>query len=348
MRAKTNTKTNSDTKKIITKKGPVQNPTQKKNTKKRIREYLWKKCPVPSKKLKLYKFRYQGLDGPNPNYITPDMKTPLSFYSLFLTDELLDKIAAETNRYAEQCIVNRIVDENLKETARLIRWKETNRDELRNFIAIVMWMGLDQKPTLAHYWSSNPLYDGTTRNYMSRNRLELLLRYIHFSDNENCNTADKMHKLGSILDYLNDQFSKMYIPGDKVCIDETMMSFKGRLGFKQYIPNKRHKWGIKFFKLCLPHGYTYRFKVYCGNENDREDDISLSEDVVMKLCENILDEKRTLYVDNFYTSVSLASRLLKRKTHLVGTLRSNRKNNPKTVQKKKLERGIFHFQKFSK
>lgn len=267
------------------------------------------------------------------------MTLPLHFYQLFLTDELLDVIVEETNRYAEQCIIDRMINENLSEKARLCNWTDTNKDEIKNFIAILMWMGLDQKPTLAHYWSNNPIYDGKTRDFMSRNWFELLLRYIHFADNRNSNANDKLHKLGTVLSYLNDRFSKMYIPGEKVCIDETMMPFKGRLGFIQYIPNKRHKWGIKFFKLCLPHGYMYRFKVYCGNENDREDDISLSEDVVMKLCENLLDEKRTLYVDNFYTSVSLARRLLKRKTHLVGTLRSNRKYNPKFVQKKKLKKG---------
>lgn len=44
---------------------------------------------------------------------------------------------------------------------------------------------------------------------------------------------------------------------------------------------------------------------------------------VLELAGPLLDAGRTLYCDNWYTSVSLASQLLDRYTHLVGTLRAN-------------------------
>lgn len=59
----------------------------------------------------------------------------------------------------------------------------------------------------------------------------------------------------------------------------------------------------------------------------------------MELMESYLDEKICLFVDNWYTSTDLAEKLLDRNTHLVGTLRANRKRNPKEVTKKKLARG---------
>lgn len=59
----------------------------------------------------------------------------------------------------------------------------------------------------------------------------------------------------------------------------------------------------------------------------------------MSLAEELLDEGRTLYTDNYYTSVPLALRLRNRKTHLVGTLRANRKYLPKEVVQAKLKRG---------
>lgn len=109
-----------------------------------------------------------------------------------------------------------------------------------------------------------------------------------------------------------------------------LMPWRGRLVFRQFIPSKSHKYDIKFFKLCLPHGYTHKFKIYIGDEDSETNidkdtglPLGLSEPVVLHLCQNVLDNGRTLYIDNFYTSVSLAKSLLKRKTHLVGTLRSN-------------------------
>ena len=55
--------------------------------------------------------------------------------------------------------------------------------------------------------------------------------------------------------------------------------------------------------------------------------------------DGLLDSGRTLYTDNWYTSVPLAKTLINRDTHLVGTLRSNRKDIPKEVIQKKLKKG---------
>ena len=55
--------------------------------------------------------------------------------------------------------------------------------------------------------------------------------------------------------------------------------------------------------------------------------------------EGLLKEGRTLFVDNFYTSVTLARKLLENQTYVCGTLRKNRKGNPGCVVNKKLKRG---------
>jgi len=44
-------------------------------------------------------------------------------------------------------------------------------------------------------------------------------------------------------------------------------------------------------------------------------------------------------VANWYTSVNLAKKLIEKDTHLIGTLRNNRKDTPKEVVFKKLKRG---------
>ena len=42
----------------------------------------------------------------------------------------------------------------------------------------------------------------------------------------------------------------MYIPNKHVAIDEKLLFLKGRLGFWQYILNKRTWFEIKMFSLC--------------------------------------------------------------------------------------------------
>lgn len=48
-------------------------------------------------------------------------------------------------------------------------------------------------------------------------------------------------------------------------VDESMVPFRGRLIFKQFIPRKAHKYGVKLFKICEANGYTHNIKVYAGN-----------------------------------------------------------------------------------
>lgn len=61
--------------------------------------------------------------------------------------------------------------------------------------------------------------------------------------------------------------------------------------------------------------------------------------VVMSLCDNILNLGHTVATDNWYTSLDLANELISKDTHLVGTLRKNRKGLPKNVVEAKLGKG---------
>lgn len=58
--------------------------------------------------------------------------------------------------------------------------------------------------------------------------------------------------------------SSVYYPGKELSLDESMMLWRGRLLFRQYIKGKRHKYGIKFYSLCEPDGLCLNFVLYSG------------------------------------------------------------------------------------
>jgi len=59
-------------------------------------------------------------------------------------------------------------------------------------------------------------------------------------------------------------FQHTYILQRYVSIDESMMAYKGRLGWVQYIPSKRARFGVKFFTLCESQtGYIWNSIIYC-------------------------------------------------------------------------------------
>ena len=117
-----------------------------------------------------------------------------------------------------------------------------------------------------------------------------------------------------------------------------MISWRGRLLFKQYIPGKAHKYGIKMYKLAATNGYTWNYLIYTG-EQDPLAGVEHAERVVMNLLDGLSGCYRTVVIDNFYTSIPLARRLLAHDTYFLGTPRSNRAASGKEILQKKLKCG---------
>ncbi|CAH2013564.1 unnamed protein product [Acanthoscelides obtectus] len=155
-------------------------------------------------------------------------------------------------------------------------------------------------------------------------------------DNNRAIAGDKFAKIKPLLDKLLKNYKDLYTPEEYVCVDETMLPYRGRLSIKQYIKSKRHKYGIKLFKLCSGTGYTYNIKIYAGKESGER---ITPEGIVTFLTQDIIGLGRTLVTDNWYTSLPLAKRMLDSNTHLIDTIRKNRKGLPKEVVDKKLKKG---------
>jgi hypothetical protein len=84
---------------------------------------------------------------------------------------------------------------------------------------------------------------------------------LHFTDNDeetdhNDKNYDRLWIITETFDMLNVVYSKFYNPSEPLAIDEVIVLLKGRVVFKQYIPQKHKRFGIKIFKLCDTAGYT--------------------------------------------------------------------------------------------
>uniref|UniRef100_A0A914D5G0 PiggyBac transposable element-derived protein domain-containing protein n=1 Tax=Acrobeloides nanus TaxID=290746 RepID=A0A914D5G0_9BILA len=89
--------------------------------------------------------------------------------------------------------------------------------------------------------------------------------------------------------------------------------------------------------LCSKGGYTHRIVVYAGRVE--KSDGSVAEKSVFELMEQYLMRGRRLFADNWYSSISLAQRLIQNETDFVGTFRRNRRGFPKRLVQKKQKKG---------
>ena len=64
---------------------------------------------------------------------------------------------------------------------------------------------------------------------------------------------------------IKERCFQVFYQGNIVSIDESLVLFKGRLSFQQYIKSKRARFGIKWYQLCTFNGIPLDFTVYHGN-----------------------------------------------------------------------------------
>ncbi|KAJ8931524.1 hypothetical protein NQ314_015548 [Rhamnusium bicolor] len=110
-------------------------------------------------------------------------------------------------------------------------------------------------------------------------------------------------------------------------VDEQLCATKGRHYIKQYLPAKPHKWRFKLYMLCGTVGFSCKFEIYTGDENNpkhrkpEEPDLGSSSNIVLRLCRNVPNNQNyRVYFDNFYASIPLAVHLAK--CLCLGTMRS--------------------------
>ena len=104
------------------------------------------------------------------------------------------------------------------------------------------------------------------------------------------NKLDKLFKVQPMVDHLQAQFKKIPMT-QSLCVDEQIISFKGVSGIKQYMPNKPHKWGYKFFVLADSKGMTYDFILHTGKIQPVDDpaipDLKPSANSILHLAQAI-------------------------------------------------------------
>lgn len=167
---------------------------------------------------------------------------------------------------------------------------------------------------------------------------------LYFSDNEaydpNTHPSPKLNKIWSVFENINKKCSSLYIPERDVTLDESLMLYKGRLSWRQYLPLKRARFGVKYFCLCeSKSGYLFSSIIYTGKGtiiSPQFQNLSISSQIVMALMEPLLNMGYCLTIDNYYTSLNLADLLVQNKTDMYGTARSTRKEMPHTMVSKKL------------
>lgn len=270
---------------------------------------------------------------------------PIHYFKLFFPDSVFDLMSVETNRYAEQFFDS---PTELPTFSRFHKWVPTTATEMKGFVALQIEMGLDWRYRVSEHWSTRSLSRGCFGTVMSRDRYMLLQNFLHFADNgmqpkKGEDNYNPLYKIQPLMDLTLPTYRKVYQPGANLSVDESMIRYKGRLAFRQYMPNKPTKYGIKDFVLAESEtGYCLNLMTYTGKDSFlRTRDTPLTTQVVTDLLKGYEHAGHVVYMDNFYSSPDLFQKLQLAGIGACGTVRQNRRNMPEAVRpdKLKLKRG---------
>lgn len=177
---------------------------------------------------------------------------------------------------------------------------------------------------------------------MTRNRFDIIHRFLHFSDNSEIDQTDRVFKVRPLIDYVNNKFQEFAQPlGSKYSLDEAMEPYYGRHSMKQFIRGKPIRFGFKFWCLATPEGYLLKFSPYTGKK-DRIQGESLGSSVVQSICIGFIPVNSFVFIDNYFNSLELLNTMLQHNLNVIGTIRADRTGNAPLKDLGKQSRGATH------
>lgn len=260
-----------------------------------------------------------------------EVQSPLDYFFLFMNARFLNLILKCTNKYG-----NKLKVEATTARSRFSKWTDLSVAELKTFIGIILLMGTIKLNRMVDYWSTHYFFRLSPRLFMSRDRFFLILRALNVQDIER---TESIFKIKSLIDLFNETVDAVYYPLRELTIDESLILWKGRLYFRQYIKGKAHRYGIKLYILADANGIILKIHMYAGSQDVQVGGRNHVKKVVHLLMQKYFDKGHALYLDNFYTSVGLADELIGKNTYVTGTLRPNRIGNPRELKMCKLKPG---------
>ena len=120
-----------------------------------------------------------------------------------------------------------------------INWQPVTTDDTKAYLGLRVYMSMLCLPNLNMYWSQDAVFGSgilpqkgwheIDLTKSCRISMQLMPPLIH-------QDHDKLAHIRAILEAEGQEYLQNYNPHQNVSIDEAMVAFRGRLGWRQYMP----------------------------------------------------------------------------------------------------------------
>ncbi len=165
---------------------------------------------------------------------------------------------------------------------------------------------------------------------MPRTRFEKLSQYLQADNRKGYIQQDplcnKLYLVQPTLDIVLERCQVNYHSHRDVSVDETMIKFRGRLGFRHYMPAKPNKYGVKIWVLADScNNYVSNFEVYVKAKWRENCEVGLGRNVLKRISNQLQGKSQNVYFDNYFNSAQLHKELNEVRMYGCGTVWTNSK-----------------------
>ena len=145
-------------------------------------------------------------------------------FSAVFPKKFFELVKEQTNLYASQS----------QRSEGRTGWKTMTMADVRRFLAMLFHMALVHKPSMRHYFSTNPVLDSSFTRILglSRDRFFDMLKYVHLNNNalakkKGDKEYDPLFKVRPLYDMLVENFQSLYVPSENLTVDEGIVPYRG-------------------------------------------------------------------------------------------------------------------------
>ena len=269
-------------------------------------------------------------------------------------DDIIADIHQQTNLYTNHYLRKKAeyLQQHSHSWCNSYQAKAIELREIKATLTMIIIMGIMHLPSLPLYWSSKwPFQFPSCTSIMSRSQFQLIPKFLHFNSNDTqihvpCGQPghDRLHKIWPLTSKLILKFQQMYmyILFKQISINESMIGFKGRISFLQYLPKKPKKWGMKAWALSDSiTGYVWNWKLYVGKDDEVNTSNGLAYGVVIELVSKLANKGYHLQciLQQLLLQPQTFSHTLRNGIGACDTVRIDRCGLPHDFQKLQLSKG---------
>ncbi|XP_051743299.1 piggyBac transposable element-derived protein 4-like [Ctenopharyngodon idella] len=213
-------------------------------------------------------------------------------------------------------------------------WCNIDWTEMQAFIGLLILAGVlkSHHEAACSLWHSE-MGRAIFRTTMPLKNFKRLSRVLRFDDKKTRaarRANDKLAPIREIWEQWVERLPFMYRPDLNITVDECLVGFSGRCPFKQYMPSKPAKYGIKIWAACdAKTSYCFNMQVYTGKPAGAQHEKNLGKRIVLETMNDL--QGHIVTCDNFFTSYALGTELLQKRIRMVGTVRKNKPELPSAL-----------------